>query len=137
MYFSVDCLQVSNFNLRLSSPCLARSYLIATVKMMNFSCRRKSFTFSVIRRSDDLILPQKMFLAVMNLFHNILLTNFFTIIFQDLAKDASFRKPREALAVLPPNPGTRSNYAGSVNFGLVEINFLLEFNKEIVKKHPF
>ena len=45
-------------------------------------------------------------------------------------------KPREALARLPPNPGTRSNYAGSVNFGLVEnveINFLLEFNKEIVK----
>ena len=105
--------------------------------MMNFSCRRKSFTFSVIRRSDDLILPQKMFLAVMKLFHNILLVIFFTIIFQDLAKDASFRKPREALAVLPPNPGTRSNYAGSVNFGLVEINFLLEFNKEIVKKHPF
>ena len=49
-------------------------------------------------------------------------------------------KQREALARLPPNPGTRSNYAGSVNFGLVEnveINFLLEFNKEIVKNTLF
>ena len=54
-----------------------------------------------------------------------------------MAKDASLPKPREALARLPPNPGTRSNYAGSVNFGLAEINFLLEFNKEIVIKHPF
>merc|ERR1712183_840501 len=32
---------------------------------------------------------------------------------RDLAKDASSTKPREVLAVLPPNPGTRSNYAGS------------------------
>ena len=36
---------------------------------------------------------------------------------QDLEKDASSTKPREALAVLPPNQGTLSSFAGNVKKG--------------------
>ena len=103
--------------------------------MMNFSCRRRGFTFSVIRRSDDLNFPPKNVSRCHETFQSIhCLTNFFIIIFQDLEKDASFRKQREALAVLRPKPGTRSNCAGSVKFGLIEIDIFStqEFNKEIV-----
>ena len=39
------------------------------------------------------------------------------IFLQDLEKDASSTKPREALAVLRPNRGTLSSFAGSVKKG--------------------
>ena len=42
---------------------------------------------------------------------------------QDLEKDASSTKPREALAVLPPNQGTLSSFAGSVKKGGLQCAF--------------
>ena len=66
------------------------------------------------------------------------------VFLQDLEKDASSTKPREALAVLRPNQGTLSSFAGSVKKGGLRCAFDLfcifvviqwRCNKPNEKKH--